>query len=169
MTAIYVCPLSRLSETVAQSGARHVVTVINRDTAVDRPSTVLAPDHLFIGVHDICDPTDGLLHPCEDHIDELLRFVRAWPRRQAVVIHCYAGISRSTAAAFVTACTVYPERSEQDIARTLRAASRTATPNARIVALADRALGREGRMIRAIAEIGRGEQAYEGVPFSLAL
>ena len=166
---IHVCPLSKVTDTVAAARASHLVSLVDLGTPVDTPPSIAKENHLFIGVHDICDPTDGLLHPCEDHVDELLRFVRVWPRRQAVVIHCYAGISRSTAAAFVTACTVYPERSEQDIACTLRAASRTATPNARIVALADRALGREGRMIRAIAEIGRGEQAYEGVPFSLAL
>ena len=76
-----------------------------------------------------------------------------------MVVHCFAGISRSTAAAFITLCVARPKRDERDIARRLRQASRFATPNARIIAIADTMLGRNGRMIEAIAEIGRGEMA----------
>jgi predicted protein tyrosine phosphatase len=39
----------------------------------------------------------------------------------------------------------------------------------RIVALADAALGRKGRMVRAIEEIGVGQSAFEGNPFRLDL
>ena len=166
---IHVCPLSQVPAAVAALNASHLVSLLDHDTPVPTPPSIVPENHLFIGVHDICNPVEGLRHPCEEHVEQLLDFVRAWPRRQAIVIHCYAGISRSTAAAFTTACLVQPERSERDIARALRAASPTATPNARIVALADRALGRGGRMIEAVAEIGRGVTAYEGVPFSLGL
>jgi predicted protein tyrosine phosphatase len=51
----------------------------------------------------------------------------------------------------------------------LRAASPTATPNIRIVSLADRLLGRDGRMIAAIEAIGRGVTATEAEPFRLEL
>ncbi len=60
-----------------------------------------------------------------------------------------------------------PKRDEFAIARALRAASPTASPNARLVALADDALGRRGRMNEAIAEIGRGQECSEGEPFTL--
>jgi predicted protein tyrosine phosphatase len=86
-----------------------------------------------------------------------------------MVIHCYAGISRSTAGAFVAACTLNPQRSEARIAQAIRDGSATATPNARIVAIADRMLGREGRMIGAIQAIGAGRAAMEGDPFRLDL
>jgi predicted protein tyrosine phosphatase len=82
-------------------------------------------------------------------------------------MHCYAGISRSTAGAYVAACLLNPQREEHAIAQELRRASPTATPNPRIVALADRALGRDGRMSAAIDRIGRGVMAYEGDPFRL--
>ncbi|MBV9556017.1 MAG: hypothetical protein JO254_02955 [Pseudolabrys sp.] len=86
-----------------------------------------------------------------------------------MVVHCYAGISRSTAAAFVAACALNPGRDEMQIAQAIREASPTATPNARIVSIADRLLGRRNRMVRAIESIGPGTMAYEGHPFSLAL
>ena len=83
--------------------------------------------------------------------------------------HCFAGISRSTAAAYIAACTLAPERSERAIALALREASPTATPNARMVALADDLLGRGGRMVDAVRRIGRGTPAFEGAPFTLRI
>jgi predicted protein tyrosine phosphatase len=85
------------------------------------------------------------------------------------VVHCYAGISRSTASAFASVCALNPHRDEESIAQALRRASPTATPNIRIVSLADQLLGRGGRMVAAIETIGRGEIALEGTPFRLDL
>ena len=85
-----------------------------------------------------------------------------------MVIHCYAGISRSTAAAFVAVCVLNPAGTEAAIARALRRASPTATPNIRIVALADDVLGRRGHMVEAITAIGQG-MLVEAAPFRLDL
>ena len=169
MTAIYVCPLSRLSETVAQSGARHVITLINKDTPVPRPAEVDVIDHLFLGMHDICDPAEGMVCPAEEHVSELLDFVRRWDQRSPIVVHCFAGVSRSTAAAFSAYCAVRPDLDEEAIAARLRSRSPEATPNARVVGLADELLRREGRMVRAVQAIGRGADAYEGSVFALRL
>jgi predicted protein tyrosine phosphatase len=102
-------------------------------------------------------------------VRELIAFAGAWDRAEPLLIHCYAGVSRSTAAAFIAACALGPERDEGEIARALRAASPTATPNARLIALADAALDRGGRMIEAVAAIGRGAECFEGEPFALEL
>ena len=166
---IYVCPLSRLHETVEQSGARHIVTLINADTPVERPPQVPADNHLFVGVNDIIEPMDGMTAPAETHVGEVIEFVRGWDRSAPIVIHCWAGISRSTAAAYLTACLFAPHRDEMALARRLRAASPSATPNRRIVDIADRLLGRDGRMSDAIARIGRGRAAFEGDVFALSI
>jgi len=84
-----------------------------------------------------------------------------------MLIHCWAGISRSTAAAFTALCLLRPSTDEEQIAWELREASPSATPNRLIVQLADDVMGRGGRMVRAIEKIGRGEEAYEGTPFVL--
>jgi predicted protein tyrosine phosphatase len=166
---LHVCSLARLHETVAETGALHVVTLLKDTDKVERPRTILETNHLILGMDDICAPMDGYIIPCDEHVRRLIEFVRVWDRRNAMVVHCYAGISRSTAGAYVAACTLNPRRDECAIARELRRASPTATPNARIVSLADRMLGRDGRMIAAIESIGRGEIAFEGVPFRLDL
>lgn len=166
---IHVCPLSRLHDTVTVTGARHVVTLLDDKTPVERPNAVAAENHLWLRLHDISSPLDGYILPGEPHVAELLSFVRSWDRRAPMVVHCFAGISRSTASAYAAICALNPHRHEVSVAQALRQASPTATPNARIVALADRLLGRDGRMIAAVAAIGRGETADEAVPFELRL
>lgn len=169
MPKLYVCSLSHLPETVAACGASHVVTLINVGTPVVRPASIAPDNHLFIGVSDITAPMVDHVLPERAHVEQLIAFVRAWGRAQPLVLHCYAGISRSTAAAYIAVCALRPERDEAELAQALRAASPSATPNARLVAVADEILGRDGRMIAAIAAIGRGADAYEGTPFCLAI
>ena len=166
---IHVCSLARLHETVAATGARHVVTLLKDVDRVQRPGGISSENHLILGMDDISGPLEGYIAPADEHVTRLLAFVRSWDRAAPLVMHCYAGISRSTAGAYVAACALNPHRNELAIARRLRLASATATPNVRIVALADRALGRGGRMTTAIEEIGCGATAFEGEPFRLDL
>jgi predicted protein tyrosine phosphatase len=166
---IHVCSLARLHDTVHQTGALHIVTMLKDTDRVERPDHILESNHLILGMDDITSEMDGYVTPCEEHVGRLLSFVRGWDRARPLVMHCYAGISRSTAGAYVVACALNAERSELTIARELRGASTTATPNARIVSLADRMLGRDGRMVAAIESIGRGIVAYEAEPFRLDL
>ena len=166
---IHVWSLSRLHETVEETGAGHVVTLLKDTDRVERPPTVVAANHLILGMDDITAPMDGYVIPCDEHVARLIDFVRGWNRAKPMVVHCYAGISRSTAGAFVAACALNPARDELAIAQALRRASATATPNIRIVSLADRMLARDGRMVAAIDSIGRGLMAFEADPFRLEL
>ena len=166
---IHVCSLSRLHETVEDTGARHVVSLLGDEARVDCPTSIAPENHLWLRLHDIAAPLDGYIVPGEEHVAALISFVRGWDRRAPLVVHCFAGISRSTASAFTAVCALSQQRGEHDIARALRRASPTATPNIRIVSLADKLLGRDGRMIAAIETIGRGDLAAEATPFRLDL
>ena len=166
---IHVCSLARLHATIEETGARHIVTLINDETKVIRPDCVVAEDHLFLGMHDIAQEMEGYRAPAEQHVHKLVEFVTRWHRRTPMVVHCWAGISRSTAGAFIAACALNPQRDERVIARAIREASPTACPNVRLVSLADGALGRNGRMIAAVEAIGRGAECTEGTPFRLDL
>ena len=166
---IHVCSLARLHETVETTGARHVVTLLKHTDRVERPRSVPPANHLILGMDDITVPMDGYIIPCDEHVTALITFVRGWDRTKPLVLHCYAGISRSTAGAFVSVCALNPDRDEAAIARELRRLSPTATPNSRIVSIADQMLGRDGRMVAAIEAIGRGVESYEGHPFRLDL
>lgn len=169
MPTIHVSSLSRLHQTVIDTGASHVVTLININTVVERPPSILPERYLFIGVSDIVVPLEGHVTPGEEHVSRLVDFVRDWDAKSPMVIHCWAGVSRSTAAAYIAACLLNPEQDEIKMAWRLRRASPSATPNPKLVAIADKMLGRQGRMVSAIAAIGRGEDAFEGHPFKMPL
>jgi predicted protein tyrosine phosphatase len=166
---IHVCSLAHLHETVYNTGARYVVTLLGVEDLVKLPRGVDPADYLRLHMHDITDQVEGQVQPGAEHVERLVHFVRRWDRAAPMVIHCYAGISRSTAAAFTTVCALNPQRDEADIAQALRRASPTAMPNARIVRLADQILGRNGRMVEAVAGIGPCVPAMLADPFQLEL
>lgn len=130
--------------------------------------TVEGDNHLKLSFNDISVPRDGFVPPGNNDIVTFVEFVRDWDQAAPMVIHCWAGISRSTAGAFIARCVLAPDEDEFELAKKLRAASPSATPNWLMVALADEHLGRDGRMSDAVTSIGRGADAWEGNVFQLA-
>jgi predicted protein tyrosine phosphatase len=166
---IYVCPLSKVEQTVSNTGAEKLLSLLSAGTDMIRPASIAPENHLHLVMHDIAEVQDGMTMPGETHVRRLLDFARAWDRSRPLVVNCYAGISRSTASAYIIAAALAPSRDEVELAQTLRWLSPSATPNPRLVAVADAILGREGRMVAAIRAIGRGADAFEGVPFELGI
>jgi predicted protein tyrosine phosphatase len=166
---IHVCPMTKVEATVAAAGARHLVSLLAAGTDFARPHMIVPENHLLLTMHDIVAAEDGLTPPGETHVTALLDYIRRWDRTTPLVVNCFAGISRSTAAAYIVAAALAPRRDEEELARTLRRLSPSATPNLLLVAIADGLLAREGRMVAAIKGIGRGADAFEGTPFALPI
>lgn len=151
---IIVSGLAEVPALILRRRPSHVVTLLDPATMIETPDG-LAPDrHLKLAVNDIAEPADGLIPPDENLVTQLLAFGRTWDETEPMLIHCWAGISRSTASAFTLACERSPEADERDIALAMRRAAAHASPNRRIVALADDMLGRRGRMVDAVAAMG---------------
>jgi predicted protein tyrosine phosphatase len=165
--SIHVCPLSAVPTVVTRHNASHLLTCLQDAVLVETPPGIVSGRHLRLHIHDIAEPMLGCIEPGEEHVTQLIDFARGWGGRGPMVVHCWAGISRSTAAAYAALCAINPGVPEELIAMRLREASPTAYPNRLIVRLADDALRRGGRMVRAVEAIGRGVIATEAVPFSL--
>jgi predicted protein tyrosine phosphatase len=125
--------------------------------------------HLRLGVNDIVDPAAGTAPPVRQHIDELLAFSRGWDAKQPLLIHCWAGISRSMASAFTILCDRLGPDREIEIARAMRLRAPHAQPNRLLVSHADDALGRGGKMIAALNSMGPPVMVEEGVITSFPL
>jgi predicted protein tyrosine phosphatase len=166
---IIVCPLSHVPEVIAARRPSHLVTLLGPASMIETPQGIEPERHLRLGLHDITDPAEDMILPTASHMGELLAFGAGWTGEAPVLVHCWAGISRSTASAFILACARNPKADEAMIAKALRRASPTAAPNRRLVALADDLLRRDGRMSRAVEAIGAGDTTQEGRPFDLAL
>ncbi|MDP1619053.1 tyrosine phosphatase family protein [Phenylobacterium sp.] len=165
---IIVCGLADLPSVIAARRPSHVVTLLDPTTMIETPDGIVAERHLKLGVNDIAQPAEGLTAPDETLVGRLLTFAESWDERDPMVVHCWAGISRSTASAFTLACARSPDADEAAIAWTLRSLAPHAYPNRRIIALADDMLGRQGRMVDAIAAIGGNGFVSLGSPFDFA-
>ncbi len=175
MPQINVCALSKLDENLERTGATHLISLIGHKIEFTRPAHIERQNYLRVKVSDIVPQQDGSRTPEHQrdghiltehtHVHDIINFVRGWDKKTPMLIHCYAGVSRSTAAAYIAKLILQPELDEMQLALELRALSPTATPNPHIIALADRILMRQGRMIRAAQTIGRGEECFEGVEF----
>lgn len=170
MSHIVVCPLDRIAETAVRNRSREMVSLMAAGQDFHRPGVIDSQRHLKLEMNDISFAGSGkLVGPQEDHVQRLISFAREWEREAPLLIHCWMGISRSPAAAAIVALALHPEQDDMHLAQRLRQASPHATPNTRLVAIADRILERNGRLISAIASIGRGADAGCGLPFVLPL
>ena len=166
---IHVCSLAALPETVRLTGASHVLTVMANVDQVARPASVLPANHLKVAMDDITEQMDGYVAPSAHHIEQVLNFVRGWDRSAPLVIHCWAGVSRSMASAFAVLCDRLGPGREIEIAMAMRRRAAHAAPNLLLVRHADAALGRGGRMLEALKAMGPAREVMEGVATELPL
>jgi predicted protein tyrosine phosphatase len=164
---IVVAPLHEVQEAIRIWRPSHVIGLASPGAEVAVvPNGV---ERLQLAFHDIVEPRSDLQPVSEADVERLLAFAENWPRAAPLLIQCWAGVSRSPAAAYAVACAVRGAGDEAELAEALRLAAPFATPNRRLVALADAALERDGRMIAAIAAIGRGAETSTGATFSLSV
>ncbi|MFJ6322447.1 MULTISPECIES: tyrosine phosphatase family protein [unclassified Rhizobium] len=170
MTAIVVSPLARIAEMAVRHGAREIISLMAKEQNFHRPAVIKADRHLLLSMNDISFAGTGdLIAPQEVHVRAIVDFAGEWDRTAPLLVHCWMGVSRSPAAALIAALAVYPEQDDLALVRRLRAASPFATPNARLVAIGDDMLGRNGRLVAAVKGIGRGADADGNAPFVLPL
>jgi len=164
---IIVCGLNVAQTQIDLHSAKSVIGILSPD--MPHPEYTGIDRHLKLTFNDINSDTQGLFSPRIADAKRLITFIEDWDQKQPMLIHCWAGISRSTASAFAALCILRPNEDELKLAQDLRAASPSATPNRLITAQIDQLLGRNGRMSDAVESIGRGVNAYEGKPFTLAV
>jgi predicted protein tyrosine phosphatase len=160
---LIVCGLSDLPKVIAARRPSHVVTLLGSDGMIDTLPAFGAERHLRLWVNDIAEAADGLVLADEEMVRDLLAFGRGWDETAPMIVHCWAGISRSTASAYAVACERSPHTDERTIAMAMRRAAPHAFPNRRIVALADDLLGRRGRMVDAVEAMGSTDYDTPGV------
>jgi predicted protein tyrosine phosphatase len=157
---LIVCPAEQLPHVCRDRMPSHVISLASPGSG---PPKGVAGRYLSLAFNDIVAPQPGLVAPDSVSVEAIVDFGSSWNEAGPLVVSCFAGVSRSTAAAFILACARRPTSNEAKVATTLRRVAPCATPNALMVALADRLLGRGGRMVAAIEAIGRGA---DYLPFS---
>jgi predicted protein tyrosine phosphatase len=114
---------------------------------------------LRLEFHDVLENSDMESAPCAEDVERIVRFAeRNATADLKVLVHCEAGISRSTAAALILyAVWLGPGAEDEAVARVI-ASVPEARPNRTIVRLADEALERRGALLAAVA------RRFDGAP-----
>jgi len=159
MPRLLISSYAALPDAIRRHRPSHLLTLM--DEHVPTPTEILPDRHHRIRVHDIAEPAEGAIAPEPGHIEGLVTFARTWTREAPVLVHCWAGISRSTAAAYILLCDIRGPGHEAAIARELRTLAPHAQPNRLMIRHADRFLGREGRMIASVEAMGEARVVWE--------
>jgi predicted protein tyrosine phosphatase len=150
---ITVCGIDELPEH-CEIGVSHVLSILDPDRAVpDAFGSYGAHERLELRFHDVIDETPGNMAPQPEHVAQLLGFGRnlmAEPAPAAhLLVHCHAGISRSSASMALILAQALPEQPADAILAEVLRIRPQAWPNLRIIEMGDALLGRGGAMVSA--------------------
>jgi predicted protein tyrosine phosphatase len=150
---ITVCGVAEL-DAHCEVGVSHVLSIL--DPGTEDPAAFGSygeHERLDLRFNDIIDEFPGMLAPRREHVERLLAFGRdllAMPRSSAhLLVHCYMGISRSTAAMSLILAQARPDRPAVEALDEVRRIRPHAWPNLRLVELGDELLGRRGELVAA--------------------
>ncbi|MBV9783237.1 MAG: protein-tyrosine-phosphatase [Acidisphaera sp.] len=161
--AITICGIDELPEHSAV-GVSHVLSILDPDWPVpDAFGSYGEHQRLELRFNDVIEEFPGTIPPRQEHVTQLLAFGRtllAEPARERhLLVHCHAGVSRSTASMLLMLAQAQPERNAEALAEEILRVRSKAWPNLRIVEMGDAELGRAGALVTAAITIYRAQLA----------
>lgn len=153
-SVLTICGLDELDEHSAR-GVSHILSIL--DPGWPEPNAFWAFDpHLrtTLHFHDAIVAAPGIVLPQRENVEAILAFGRdVGDDLRHLLIHCHAGISRSTAAMLMILAQAFPRESEHAIVDRLVRIRPQAWPNSLMIEYADDLLGREGRLMAAVQKV----------------
>lgn len=151
---VSVCGIPELSSYCA-AGVSHVLSIL--DPGTPEPEAFGAfGEHarLELRFHDVIDEVEGALAPRAADVAKLLEFgaglLREPPEDAHLLVHCHAGVSRSTAAMTLLLAQARPDRPAAEALGNVVRVRPQAWPNLRMIELGDALLGRGGEIVAAV-------------------
>jgi len=160
VSMLTICGLEELDLHGAR-GVTHVLSILDPDRADPEAFLDYATHHrTLLRFHDVIGPRPGYIAPERAHVDEILAFgtdlfATARTAEPHLLVHCHAGISRSTAAMAMLMAQADPSIDAPSLYERLRQVRPKAWPNSRMIAFADEALGRGGELTAALGPLYR--------------
>jgi len=154
---ITICGIRELGEHSA-AGVTHVLSILGPNSPDPPEFTAFAPHRrLNLRFHDVIEPQPDQIAPTREDVERLLVFgqeVAETPEAH-LLVHCHAGVSRSTAAAALILMQANPEWSAGAALDAIAEIRPRAWPNLLILELGDVLLGRNGEIAAAVSAIYR--------------
>jgi predicted protein tyrosine phosphatase len=154
---VTICGIPELGEHGA-AGVTHVLSILDPEWPDPPAFAEFAPHRRFaLRFHDIIEPAPDRLAPSRQDVERLLEFGRELhgPEGSHLLVHCHAGVSRSTAAAALILAQAYPDRPAREALDAVAQMRPRAWPNLRILEFGDAILGRNGEIVAAASALYR--------------
>jgi predicted protein tyrosine phosphatase len=150
-----VCGIADLEGHCA-TGASHVLSILDPGHPVPAAFDGF-PEHrrLELRFHDVIEPDTAGVPPSEADVAALLAFGRGMRDGAHLLVHCHAGISRSTAAMTLILAQALPDTAADDVLGEVFRIRPKTWPNLRMMEIGDRMLGRGGDLVAASHRIYR--------------
>lgn len=152
-----ICGVDEVPGMLTRFSPSHIISISDPDEEpFDFPTQINVLRLAFFDLHTLTGMIAKTLtardrgdYPCIDHAQAVIDFGRSLPDGARILIHCHAGVSRSTAAGFLLVAARMPgnEHVAFDLIKAIRP---VAQPNRLLVLHGDRLLGAEKRMIRCV-------------------
>jgi predicted protein tyrosine phosphatase len=144
----------------AERKVSHVLSIVDPDQPeLEAFGTYGEHARLELRFHDIIEETPGEEAPQPHHVEQILSFGRDILREPAalrhLLVHCHAGVSRSTASMTLLLAQAQPQLAARDVLHQVLAIRDKAWPNLRILTFGEQQLGRPGEFSGAVGEIYR--------------
>ncbi len=146
-----ICGLDEIAG-FSRQGVTHAVSLLDPDWPDPESfSSFSGCRRMVFRFHDVIDEDEGTVAPATDILRAILEHGRELrgARVGHLLVHCHAGVSRSTATAAILLTQFNPGR-ERDAFAEIARLRPWSWPNSRMVALADELLGRGGRLVDAM-------------------
>lgn len=156
---ISVCGIEELAGH-CETGVSHVLSILDPEWPVPEAfGTYGEHAKLELRFHDIIEETPGQIAPRGEDVQAILAFGRDLSDEQAaaahLLVHCHAGISRSTASLALLLAQARPSLPAERILQGILGIRDKAWPNLRILEMGDALLGRDGTLPAAAAALYR--------------
>jgi predicted protein tyrosine phosphatase len=154
---ISICGIPELGEHSA-AGVTHVVSILGPNSPDPLELAAFAPHRrLILRFHDVIEPQPEQIAPTREDVERLLVFGREVGETPEahLLVHCHAGVSRSTAAAALILMQANPEWSASAALDAIAASRPRAWPNLLILEFGDALLGRDGEVVAVAGSIYR--------------
>lgn len=163
---ISICGIEELAGHCEQ-GVSHVLSILDPDWPVPEAFGVFG-EHakLELRFHDVIEQRDAsVIAPRPAHVADLLAFghdLLAEPPSMAhLLVHCHAGVSRSTASMALILAQAQPDLPAERILDEVLRIRPQAWPNLRLIEIGDAQLGRDGALVAATAKAYRTQLARQ--------
>jgi predicted protein tyrosine phosphatase len=161
LSMLTVCGLEELT-LHGSRGVTHVLSILDPDHPEPEAFDAYDRHHrTILRFHDAIEPATDIVLPRQQDVEGILEFGRLLANpiegdvERHLLVHCHAGISRSTAAMAMLMAQLHPDHNEDEIFDRLLELRPKAWPNSLMIGFADQQLSMEGRLTRAVAKLYR--------------